>query len=349
MEYKLLVLASETQLAALNFSDLDAPEYVSIDGNSSLAYTGAESTELLVQYVNEYFNIDAFSDLELKVILLGFGLSSAKIHELYMAFRGAKSLSVLDATAILPMLLLKKTSVSPGSQHRIAAFGNAYEVTVDEDCNFQCSPIPQQEELPEADIDSYRLLFRFNSAGMTADQKKDELIAEMEEKLAKQSVSHEEELQKERLAHEKELQQLKLTLSLKEQHFRKVEEKLKDAKKVLDIVGYRANLEKDHTREFYYSPEEIQYRAGYWFHNFPDGSFVAAGDVIGIVKIKTYSTTGMAIKAKHAGKVFYFLKNGDWLGSPIDCLAIISDLSDTREKIIEWHKRKTGKQLLDKV
>lgn len=346
MEYKLLVLASETQLAALNFSDLDAPEYVSIDGNSSLSYTGAESTELLVQYVSEYFNIDAFSDLELKVILLGFGLSSAKIHELYMAFRGAKSLSVLDATAILPILLLKKTSVSPGSQHRIAAFGNAYEVTVDEDCNFQCSPIPQQEELPEADIDSYRLLFLFNSTGMTADQEKDELIAELEETLSKQSVSHEEELQKERLAHEKELQQLKLTLSLKEQHFRKVEEELKDAKKVLNIVGYRANLEKDHTREFYYYTKDDR---GYWHHNFPDGSFVAAGDVIGIVKYNRPYPPDMPIKAKQAGKVFYFLKDKEFIWHTTDCLAIISDLSDTREKIIDWHKRKTGAQLPDKV
>lgn len=348
MEYKLLILASETQLAACNFSDLDAPEYVSIDGNSSLAYTGAESTELLVQYVNEYFNIDAFSDLELTVILLGFDLSSAKSHELYMAFRGAKSLSVLDANVILPMLLLKKTSVSPGSQHQIAAFGNAYEVTVDEDCNFQCSPIPQQEELPEADIDSYRLLFRFNSTGMAADQKKDELIAEMEEKLAKQSVSHEEELQKERFAHEKELQQLKLTFSLKEQHFRKVEEELKDAKKVLDIVGYRSNLEKDLTREFYYCPKDAW---GHWHHNFSDGDFVAEGDVIGLLKAESFSNsaTRFTVKAKRAGKVFYFYKKFRYVSSRTELLAIISDLSDTREKIIEWHKRKTGEQLLDKV
>lgn len=345
MKYELLMFISERQLSAIDINDEGVTDNISLDGNDVLEYSNQADIDQFCYYIKDYYNIDMFSDIDINITIVTFGMCYSNYTYLFECVKEATMVNLIDAKVLLPVLLLKTETVQNNKKYHVISFETSYCIKVDE--NYQCIYLEEEKnsEILNISIEQYKLILKFDCNHLIDDKKKYQEIENtflMEKK--KSDKEYQNMLEKYNVAL-KEIETLKKDLQ-------KSQEELK---KVIDVEN--KNKSRTICRCHIIKREPTGYKgiasmlggsfetigAKYKIHNiFRDGDIVKKDTHIAKIQ-QVYGEEVIRdnislVKANASGRIFFLKKNNEYVKDN-DIVAIIGVESDTRADVMEWYKK----------
>ena len=138
MSYRIMIFMARERLAAIDIGMDGKTDVISIDGNEEMEYSSGREIKEFCQYIKDYYNIDAFSDLGMSVFILRFDAVMEQVSILLDEVRGAAEYNILSAEKLLPWMALKEGALKAGTAIQVKAFDIVYMVSLDNGLVMHC-------------------------------------------------------------------------------------------------------------------------------------------------------------------------------------------------------------------
>lgn len=343
MQYRVLILISEEKLTAMDIGIDGNVEVISIEGNETMTYKSEKEVKDFCQYVKNYYNIECFSDIDMSISVIRFDASQDYTVYLFEEIKMANECDLIGIEKLLPLLVLKEGLVKPGITLQIEIFGSVYSVGVSNDLKFQCIRGGVGKHKVELSVAKLSLYYCFDANNLI--DNKQELKKCQEE--FRRELSHKEELINKL---EKNIQAEKARADIAEAKVETMsDQKNKSAKR------YICKLDKKRSSNFYQGHttsvldavtrllDNFEKKVEYRIVNVVSNSDVVKKNQKIAVAQAYYdnarmSDYDMVITAVEDGRV-YCLVSSNSIVKEGDAVALIGDLSDNKEDIMQWYEK----------
>lgn len=357
MNYNLLICVTEKQWTAIDISSDGNCDRISFDGNDSMNVESHENISDFCTQIQNYYNIDRFSDIEMSIKVVLISEYSNMISGLFSYVKEAKNVSIIDVKDIIPIYVLKNCIVKPGSVIDVRCLGCKYTLFVDENLVVSYINDKAGEEIliqPE----NFSILFLFDCKNLISDENE---LKELEERYNKEVKSK----QKEIVEQKKKYDELKKKYNEIEACYTQLQKEVEESRTKFDDKRIILRFDKNQLKE----NASSSFPYGGLFSAFSvasaistsalssinkkyickllkaDGEIVKKGtSLIEIVESISLSDntphdTGKkcTIKASTDGRVFYIVKNDDVIKDN-DAVVLLSDSADKKSDIMQWYK-----------
>lgn len=362
MDYNLLICISKDKLMAMDIQDEDVVDRISIEGNDSIDFQQNGDIENFCEYIKNYYNIEQLSELTINAAVIYFNANKDNVNILLECLKDVASINVIDSKKILPIIALKKLEIEEGTIVNINCFNNQLTMEVGE--NLQVNYIDEKKGTTlDIEPEELKLLYFFDCEGLVADKNK------AEESEQKYQIALKKEQEKTLKAKEDYV-----TLEKKYKQVSEELEKINEAvKNRMELLESRRQIIKFEEEE----KEEVEHITGGLFtyvsnamkvvekyqsaleniylveNKHRDGDIVSAKKIIANVgvyknlhnsdktevsKDNLYCQRTISIKTSKVGKIYYLRKDDEVINIGDD-IAILADVGDTREQVMEWYNQ----------
>ena len=336
-------------LRAVDISNNGECEIISIDGNTELEYKKNLDIEQFCEYLKEVYNIEKFSELDISVLLVKAGAREEDVNYLDNLLKEVSDKNIVGAEKVIPFVISAQGLVKQNSTLMVNIMNSFYKIEMDNQLNLRCTSISYAKDSMELTGDMFQIFFDFKGISMKNDE--EEIAKKEKENLQKEQKYLEKEKQLKE-DYEKEIAKLKGMLECsknelaqsrhnEELHKKQVEELKKNAKRSLCLFNCDDTESSIMESGFYIN--KLTFLVG-------EGSIVKENQEIanlslidndswGLVRLDSIGT----IRTKTAGRLFYLFKNGKKQEFQRgDAVAIVGDLSDTKEDVMNWYNSIKG-------
>lgn len=363
MKYCILIFMAKDRLAAIDIGMDGTVDEISINGNDTMLYVSEDEIKEFCQHIKDYYNIDMFSEIEMSISILRFDARMEDVFLLLKEIQNAAEYNLIGAEKILPWIALKEGLLKPGTAVQIRAFDCIYTVTLDKAMILRC----QYDEVKSHPFEFPREKFaRYNhldKKGLLEDEdEKRELQKRFDAELRKKDAQI-KELECQVAAEKKKIEKA-------EDNFKRIEaelhEKERNAKRCICRLRC-VTKEKDrkyvslHSLESRENSDFVFFEIEYCCCN---GEFIEQNQKIAKIKVKIksvitplYSSLAtisgilaktaifneaeneeFMIKAEMSGRLFWLKDSSSKFEYGSD-IALIGDISDTKEDVMKWYEK----------
>ncbi len=138
MKYRVLIFMAKDRLAAIDVGTDGKVDEISIDGNDMMMYSSKAQVRGFCQHIKNYYNIEAFSDLEMSVSVLRFDATMEDTFALLEEIKGAGECNLVGAEKVIAWLALKEGLLKAGTAIQVKAFDIVYSVSLSGDMVWRC-------------------------------------------------------------------------------------------------------------------------------------------------------------------------------------------------------------------
>lgn len=368
MDYRVMIFMAGERLAAIDIGPDGKTDAISIDGNEVMEYNSGKEIKEFCQYIKNYYNIDAFSDLGMSVFILRFDAVMEKVFALLEEIRGAAEYNVVSVEKLLPWMAMKEGVLKSGTAIQMRTFDIVYTVSLNNDMVMKCqsggekehSYLLPKEKFAECDYLSKNILSGDEEEKNELRKKyeieianKEERIKELERKLLEEKEKTREvenrlaealtDIQKNEIEKEHNANRCicRLQCVNKEKDRMFVEQNLKgdshDNLSCLNVLGSLLG--------------SVRY-IFHWEKCCSNGEIVKKGQKMAMAKAYSYfgmegefsksphrcSDNDFIIKAEVSGRLFWLQEPETELAYGAD-IAVIGDVSDTKEETMRWYEK----------
>lgn len=194
MDYRIMVFIARDRLAALDIGTDGKSDTISIDGNNIMKYSSQKEIKEFCQYIKNYYNIEAFSELTMSISVLRFDAVMKDVFVLLQEIQEAAEYNFLSAEKLLPWIALKEGMLKAGTEIQIKVFDLVYTVSLCHnmimhcqlDCEKEHSVILSEEKLAEWDHLSKNVFFGNKEEKAELCKKYDEEIKKLKQQLSEE-------------------------------------------------------------------------------------------------------------------------------------------------------------------
>ena len=345
MDYNLLICISKDKLMAMDIQDEDVVDRISIEGNDSIDFQQNGDIENFCEHIKNYYNIEQLSEITINASVIYFNSNKDNLNILLECLKDVASINVIDSKKILPIIALKKLEIEEGTIVNINCFDNQINIEVGE--NFQVNYIDEKEgTLLDIEPEELKLLYFFDCEGLVADKNKAE---ELEQKYQIDLKKEQEKTLKAKedyVTLEKKYKQVSEELE-------KIKEAVKNRMELLESRRQIIKFEEEEKAEESYSGIRLALQANLFRikkykvkNKHRDGDIVNAKKIIADIGVyvaissidNPYCQRTISIKTSAAGKIYYLRKDDEVINIGDD-IAILADVGDTREQVMEWYNQ----------
>ncbi len=346
MKYRVLIFMAKERLSAVDVDADGKADDISINGNDMMLYTSKEQIREFSLYLKNYYNIDSFSELEMAFLVIKFDAVMENVHVLLEEIKDAAECNLVSVEKLLPWMAFKERMLKANIEVQMKAFDIVYTVSMDSNMAMKCRIGGTGEQAFILSADQFA---RYNCLG------KDSLFGceEEIEKLHTQVKELERQLQEEKYKAETAENTLQRIVSKiyemrdkKECNVRRnicrikcTDQKKEDClcergKYVLKVKFCNDNTE-------IVKKDQIIARVSV------DEKKQDYGSIVGSVLVSRVLTEAInnayslkdldfVIKATCDGRIFWLQESETEVVYGSD-VAIIGDLSDTKEDVMKWY------------
>lgn len=347
MQYRVLILISKEKLTAMDIGADGSVEAISIEGNETMTYKSEEEVKEFCQYVKDYYNIECFSDIDMSISVIRFDASQHHVICLFEEIKIANECDIISIEKLLPLLVLKEGLVKPDITLQVEIFGSAYSVWVSNDLKLQCIRGEVGKNKVELPIAKLSLYYCFDANNLI--DNKEELEKCQEE--FRRELSHKEKLINKL---KKNIQAEKARADAAEAKVETLsDQKSKSAKRYICKFDKKCPLNAYNTifsaiwgrgfagddLEKKFAADDLEYRI---VHVVSDSDVVKKNQKIAVAQAYycglRMSSYDMVITAVEDGRV-YRLMDSHLTIKEGDAVALIGDLLDNKEDIMQWYEK----------
>lgn len=353
MDYRVLIFMTREMLAAIDIDTGGKTDTISLDGNDVMGYSSQEEIREFCQHIKNYYNIDAFSDLGMAIFILRFDAVMEDVSVLLKEIQEATEYNLLSVEKVLPWIVLKEGLLKPDTTIQIRTFDVVYTVSLGNDFVMQCqiggekehSFVLPKEKLAECDHLSEKVLFGDEEGKNALSKKYDREI----EKLKKQL---EVEKEKTKAAENNLTKIVSKIYEIREEKKRNASRticKMQCKDKEVERKFLANNLQNNSIYSSYlfglWKIDEYFFYIKYCHY---DAEVIEKGQKIAKVEVWSKncvdekgvrrSTEDFIIKATASGRLFWLQEPETELSYGAD-IAVIGDVSDTKEEILKWYAK----------
>ena len=165
-DYKVIILISDNKISALDVSEKNSIEKISIDGNENMPYQSEKDMSVFCDYIKSYYNIDEFSEIDLSISIVKLNAGINYIHSLVEEMKAVREYNLIEIKSLLPLLLLREQKVKMNNSYDVELFGEGYRLFVDQDLNIQVEHIVLSEKGIVIDEKKLAIFYYFNATGL---------------------------------------------------------------------------------------------------------------------------------------------------------------------------------------
>lgn len=352
MDYNLLICISKDKLMAMDIQDEDVVDRISIEGNDSIDFQQNGDIENFCEHIKNYYNIEQLSEITINASVIYFNAKKDNVNVLLECLKDVASINVIDSKKIFPIIALKKLEIEEGTIVNINCFDTQLTIEVGE--NFQVNYIDEKKGTTlDIEPEELKLLYFFDCEGLVADKNKAEELEQKyqidlkkeQEKTLKakedyvtlekkyKQVSEELEKINEAVKNRMELLESRRQI-IKFKEDKKAEELDRDIRLTLQVNLF--GIKKEQIRKYVYKVN----------NKHRDGDLVNAKKIIADIGVyvaigstdNSYCQRTISIKTSAAGKIYYLRKDDEVINIGDD-IAILADVGDTREQVMEWYNQ----------
>ena len=342
MKYRTLIFMAKHRMAAIDIGANDKADVISIDGNNVMEYTSGTQIREFCQYIKSYYNIDSFSDLEMEISILRFDAVMRDALLLLEEIQDAKEYNLISVEKVLPWIAVKEGLIKTGTVVQIETFDLTYTISLDEAMVMKCQAGGTDKEhvfiLPKEKFTEYNHLDNNDLFGYE-DEKK--VLCE----------KYDNELKNK----ERRIRKLEQQLIKEKEKTKNIENRLEKA--VSEIYEKEKSINR-HICKFVNTDEinmtmvpqilQSAFRNITYTYTYIvkfccyDADIVKRGQKIADIKVSLGGSRlperDFFISAKEAGRIYWLCEPGAEVKSETN-MAIIGDLSDTKEDVMKWYNK----------
>lgn len=347
MQYQVIILLSEEKIAAMDVSTDGRMEAISIEGNDVMAYGPKEELKDFCQCLKDYYSIENFSELEMSISIIKFDAISDNAVYLFEEIKTAKECNLIGIEKLLPLLVLKEGLAKPDIVLQAEIFGIGYSIRISGDLKFECKQEIIGKNQLEIPVKRLSLLYSLDGNNWIDNKQElekcqEEFRNEMncKEALIKKLEHELGELQMEKAKADAALEKAKQMLEQKSRNVKRYV--CKFIKRCSPQSSSNSPWSSNFTSIFS-SVDDWLYRAEYRIAYFVDN-----GDIVKqyqeIARVDAYYLDKRMkefvyrVRAGEGGRV-YCLMSSDATIKDGDAVALIGDLSDTKEDVMSWYEK----------
>lgn len=344
MLYQVLILVAKEKLSAIDVSEDGTAETISIEGNEIMTYKSVTDIRNFCRHIKDYYNIDDFSDIEMSVLIVKFDALSSDAVCMLEEVKTANECNLVSIEKLLPVLVLKEGLIKPDMTLQVEIFGSEYSVKMNSGLKVECKEGGDGQDKVKLPIERLSQYFCFNANNLI--DNKQELKKCQEELNRKEAAC--DNLKKELQKEKDKIDVIVTNLYRIREEKRINEEKNKNAKRyicrfeknfsqpIMNTSGIGIMMKSLDSLVVWSSAE---YKIKYLIS---DGAVVKKNQMIASARAydsdKKISVSGIGITAVENGRI-YRLMSSDATIRDGDAVALIGDLSDTREDIMQWYEK----------
>ena len=355
MLYKIIIFMTSNLLRAVDISNNGECEIISIDGNTELEYKKNLDIEQFCEYLKEVYNIEKFSELDISVLLVKAGAREEDITYLYNLLKEVSDKNIVGAEKIIPFVISAQGLVKQNSTLMVNIMNSFYKTEMDNQLNLRCTSISYAKDSMELTGDMFQIFFDFKGISMKNDEeelaKKEKENLQKEQKYLEKEKQLKEDYEKEIAklkgmleCSKNELAQLRHNEELNKKQVQELEQLKKNAKR--SVCCFEKCMSYVHgTRKIKFLVEEgsIVQENQKIAEMYVNANFSRSFGLVGrSFDTGTSYISGESITINTGGRLFYLIKNGREGIEEGDAVAIIGDLSDTKEDVMNWYNSIKG-------
>lgn len=349
--YKILIGMTEDTLEVVDISDAHNIEMIGIEGNERMKWESQADIDKFVDYIRDFYNIDSFKDICMNVSIIYADTDMEYLHYLYLQFKEAFRVNVIQTEQILPFVSLsmglfndKKKSIC------IELMKQHYRVFQDKDKSYVCQKADSGKDvqnIPLSDLACFYYLTGSNIKGEDEVKQLNELwkskLKEEIRKCEKECNDKLEKMKNTNTALEKELRA----------KIKKLEEELSNKKKDGEryFVTYHQKTMYDDFKKRLLMAHMISVDGNRYYAlsaKYANGEMVKEGDEVGTIQLKyddysSSSSTSVSIEANHSGRIFWLFDKSEKEPDGKN-IAVIGTMQDTVDDINDWLERMHSKE-----
>lgn len=345
MQYQILILLAKDKIAAMDIGTDGRVEIIYFEGNESMEYESGEEMRDFCLYLKDYYNIEDFSDLDMSASIIKFDALSDNALCLFEEIKSAKECNLISIEKLLPLLVLKDGLVKPDVILQVEIFGIVYSINISNDLKFECKQGESGNKQLRIPIERLSLYYNFDGNNLIDNKQElkkcqEEFRNELDcKETVIQKLEHELQAEKARAdaAVEKAERMLEQKNCNTKRYVCKFDKKNLEAQMkarnpyvggVVDTIFRRLDLTDD-----------WQYRISYAVR---DCDVVKQHQKIAVAQAyygnERMSSCDCVITAVEGGR-FYCLMSLNATIKDGDAVALIGDLSDTKEDVMSWYEK----------
>lgn len=362
MKYCILIFMAKDRLAAIDIGVDGTVDEISINGNDTMLYASEDEIKEFCQHIKDYYNIDMFSEIEMSISILRFDARMEDVFLLLKEIQNVAEYNLIGAEKILPWIALKEGLLKPGTAVQIRAFDCVYTVTLDNAMILRC----QYDEVKSHPFEFPREKFaRYNHLDKKGLLGNEDEKRELQQKLVEEFRSRNTKIKE----LESQVADEKKKTKKAEDNLKRIEaeshEKERNVKRCICRLRC-VTKEKDrkyvslHSLESREKLDPIFFEIEYFCSN---GEFIEQNQKIAKIKVTVnsfitpiYSSILKAsmdlvrasfnvaeneefiIRAEMPGRLFWLKDSSSRFEYGSD-IALIGDISDTKEDVMKWYEK----------
>lgn len=351
MEYQVLIFMGNERLSAIDIGANGKSDRISIDGNDVMKYNSKMQIKEFCQYIKDYYNISKFSDLEMAITILRFDAVMENIFVLLDQIRDAGECNLISIEKVLPWMVLKEGLIKAGTDIQINTFGMVYTVSLGEDMILKCQPGGIKEHsvmfLPEK-FSEYNHLNK--KSLVDYEEEKNELCKKFDIELDNKEQQI-KKLESQLVKEKKKTQKAKDSLAQVRTEIDEIqEEREKNANRYICKLKKRSSGGYGGTKwnglygafgdiAAHMVGDAIKYKVKY---NIDNADIVKKNQKIATIQAyfgdERKFDRDTFVTAVADGRVYCLLDSNATIKDG-DAVALIGDLSDNREDIMQWYEK----------
>lgn len=327
MKYKLLLFISATRLAAYNVDEEGTVNAVSIYGNREMEYETLDGVEEFCKEIKNQYNVSDFSDIPMFITVINLGADMQFVENLIEEVKKAEGWNLIGAEKVLPVVALKESLLKNTQTVNVEVLSQRYTLHMDKNHVISCGKCEEADAVVPVSLEKFAVFERFNADGLQGNE--DELEQFRKSTKKSQKIIKEQEQELNEMQKRIELVELKWTEAVEEINKLKKEKEIRKNR-----VLCRANFLGSNDGYYYLhgrfsNPKEESILLDY---ERKDGQLVKNGECVAYGK----GNRRCYVKANAEGRIFYIHGSGKKIKDGDD-LAIICDVSDTKEEALKWY------------
>lgn len=341
MQYQILILLAKDKIAAMDIGADGRVEIIYFEGNESIAYGSGEEMRDFCLYLKDYYNIEDFSDLDMSASIIKFDALSDNALCLFEEIKTAKECNLISIEKLLPLLVLKEGLVKPDITLQVEIFGIAYSIKISNDLRFECKQEESGNKQLRIPIERLSLYYSFDGNNLIDNEQE---LKKCQEEFRNELECKETAIQK--LEQELQVEKARANAAV-EKAERMLEQKNRNAKRYVCKFN-KKNLEPQMKAKNLYDDildlfNDCIYRAEYRIaYAVRDCDVVKQHQKIAVAQAyygnERMSSCDCVITAVEGGR-FYCLMSLNATIKDGDAVALIGDLSDTKEDVMSWYEK----------
>ena len=339
MRYQVLILMAKEKLAAMDVDADGKAEAISIEGNAVMKYGSEDGVKEFCRYLKDYYNIEEFSDIDLSITVIRFDALQHDTICMFEQLKAAGDCNLISVERLLPLLVLKEGVLKPGRTVLVEIFGSTYSVGISNNLKIECKKGGKGQDKLKLPVERLSLYYYFDANNL---------------------IDNKSELKRCQEEFQRELSEKKDLLNQFEKRMQDERARADTAEAKIEwMYSYICQIKNQKSRsvercicKFKEKKENVK-RSPSWLTLLTPVKYQIEYVVDNLDILKKYQRVAIArgycndtrnsaydtfITASGDGRVYLLKKSGAIIHDG-DAVAIIGDLSDSREEIMQWYEK----------